>query len=51
MPHSGKGMGEDSNIIAHYQQNPKFIVTEIQNTKGQLKITAEGLRKLTINEF
>jgi hypothetical protein len=45
MPHSGKGMGEDSNIIAHYQQNPKFIVTEIQNTKGQLKITAEGLRE------
>ena len=45
MPHSGKGMGEDSNIIAHYQQNSKFIVTEIQNTKGQLKITAEGLRE------
>lgn len=44
MPHSGKGMGEENNVIEHYKKIPKFEVSEIKNTKGKFKLTAEGIR-------
>lgn len=43
-PHSGKGMGDEYSIIAHYQNSSNYIVKQIRNEHGQLKFTASGLR-------
>lgn len=44
MPHSGKLMGEENSMIAHYEKSSNFIVKQIRNENGHLKFTASGLR-------
>ena len=49
-PHSGRGMGDENSIIAHYQKLPNLVVKEIRNNQGQLKLTTDGLRN-TLDEL